>query len=111
MRPKTSGHRPRRRPLPVARRERRARGGQIVGLLLLSAIGAELLAAYDDITGRPAEVLSAAVVFGALYGAPALLIRELARRMGWGWPSVIMLAFALGILQPGVICARRLKPW
>ena len=35
--------------------------------------------------------------------ARALLVRELARRVGWGWPSIIMLAFALGILQAGVI--------
>ncbi len=116
MRDKASGHHPRpspglpiqddgrrsRRP-PVAWRERRARAGQIAGLLVLSAIGAELLAAYDDSTGRPGELLFAGLFFAALYGAPALLTRELARRKGWGWPSIIMLGFALGILQPGVI--------
>jgi hypothetical protein len=43
------------------------------------------------------------VFFAALYGAPALLVRELARRAGWGWPPIIMLAVALGILQAAVI--------
>jgi hypothetical protein len=94
---------PRRASDPVARRERRARAGQVAGLLVLAAIGAELLAAYDDSTGRPGVLLSVVVFFAALYGAPSLLIRELARRMGWGWPSIILLAGALGILQAGVI--------
>lgn len=88
---------------PVAKRERRVRGAQVAGLLVLSAIGAELLSAYDDSTGRPERLLFAAAFFAALYGAPALLIREVARRHGWGWPSIILLASALAIIQPGVI--------
>ena len=80
-RPTLGASRQRRASDPVAGRERRARVGQIGGLLVLSAIGAELLAAYDDTTGRPGELLFVVVFFAALYGAPALLIRELARRM------------------------------
>jgi hypothetical protein len=76
---------------------------QVAGLLLLAGIGGELLAAYDDTTGRPARLLFAAVFFSALYGAPALLIRELARRNAWGWPSIVMLAFALGIAEAALI--------
>lgn len=87
----------------IARRESRARAGQIGGLLVLSAIGAELLAAYSDSTGRPAELLFAVVFFAALYGAPALLIREVARRNGWGWTSIIMIAGALGLIQAALI--------
>jgi hypothetical protein len=84
-------------------REGRVRAAQIAGLLVLSGIGAELLAAYNDSTGNPGRLLWAVIFFAGLYGAPALLIRELARRNGWGWPSLIMLAFALAILQPAVI--------
>jgi hypothetical protein len=102
-RPTLGVNRRRRVSDPLVRRERWARAGQVAGLLVLSAIGAELLAAYDDSTGRPAVLLFVVVFFAALYGAPALLLRELARRVGWGWPSIIMLAFALAILQPGVI--------
>ena len=90
-------------PASVARRERRTRAAQVAGLLALAAIGAELLAAYDDTTGRPVELLGAGLFFAVLYGAPALVIRELARRNGWRWPSIVLLAFALGILQAGVI--------
>jgi hypothetical protein len=102
-RPTPGEDRERRVADPLVRRERRARAGQVAGLMVLSAISAELLQAYDDSTGRFGVLLFVVLFFAALYGAPALLIRELARRMGWGWPSIIMLAFALGIIQPGVI--------
>ena len=69
----------------------------------MSAIGAELLAAYNDTTGRPAALLGNAVFFAVLYGCPALLIRELARRTGRGWPAILLLSAAAGLLQAGVI--------
>ena len=88
---------------PIESRRDDGGAAQIAGLLVLSAIGAELLAAYDDSTGRVGALLFAVAFFGALYGAPALLIRECARRRQWGWPSLILLALALSILQPAVI--------
>lgn len=94
----TSGHGPRDRG-----RRRRPALVPVASLLLLSPIGAELLAAYDDSTGRPAEVLLAVVFFAGLYGCPALLAREAVRRAGRGWPSILLLAAALAILEAGVI--------
>ncbi|WP_201776069.1 hypothetical protein [Devosia geojensis] len=76
---------------------------QVLALAALCAIGAELLAAYSDSTGDIGAILFALVFFMALYGAPALLVRELARRFGWGWPSLLMLCAALGILQACII--------
>ena len=76
---------------------------QILCLTGLSAIGAELLAAYADNTGNIAAVLFALVFFAALYGAPALLARELVRRAGWGWPSLLLLTLALGMAQACLI--------
>ncbi len=84
-------------------RSRRRHTGLAVGLMLLSAICAEDLAAYDDTTGRPAALLAGAVVFGCLYGAPALLIREFVRRTGRGWPAILLLATAAGLVQAGLI--------
>lgn len=86
-------------------RPRRDRGRvlQIVGLLVLCGVGAELLAAYGDSTGDPGGIAFALVFFGALYGAPALLARELARRLGWGWPSLLLIFAALGTAQAGLI--------
>jgi hypothetical protein len=82
---------------------RRDRLVVIGSLVVLSAIGAELLSAYNDTTGRPAELLFNVVFFAMLYGCPALLIRELARRTGRGWPAMLLLSAAAGLLQAGVI--------
>src|SRR3712207_2128446 len=102
----SSGVRP---PLASASRvacaDHRGRGRVVaIGcLVVLSAIGAELLAAYSDSTGRPAEALFAAGFFAMLYGCPALLIREVARRTARGWPTMLLLSAAAGLLQAGVI--------
>lgn len=80
-----------------------ARRGQVLGLLCLSGVGAELLAAYGDSTGDPAGVAFALVFFSALYGAPALLVRDLVRRRGGGWPSLLLLFAALGVVQACLI--------
>ncbi|HEU5127664.1 MAG TPA: hypothetical protein VFU12_06715 [Glycomyces sp.] len=88
-----------------ARREGTARGSlpQILGVLVLCPVGAELLAAYDGSTGDPGAVAFAVLFFMGLYGAPALLARELARRCGWGWPSLLLLFAALGTAQACLI--------
>lgn len=76
---------------------------QVLALAALCAVSAELLAAYSDSTGDIGAVLFNLIFFMALYGAPALLIRELARRLGWGWPSLLLLCAALGILEACII--------
>lgn len=76
---------------------------QALCLVVLCAVGSELLAAYADSTGDVPALLFAVVFFGALYGAPALLAREVVRRAGWGWPSLLLLALALGIAQACLI--------
>ena len=75
----------------------------IGSLVVSSAIGAELLSAYNDTTGRPVELLFNVAFFALLYGCPTLLIRELARRTGRGWPMMLLLSAAAGLLQAGVI--------
>lgn len=75
----------------------------VAALVVLSPIGAELLAAYSDSTGRPGGLLFALVFFAALYGCPALLAREVVRRTHRGWPSLLLVAAALGVLEAGVI--------
>ncbi|MFJ9390609.1 hypothetical protein ACIRON_17425 [Nocardioides sp. NPDC101246] len=90
----TAGERPRRDRSKVL---------QVTGLLVLCGIGAELLAAYGDSTGNVGGIAFALVFFGALYGAPALLARELVRRLGWGWPSLLLIFAALGVAEAGLI--------
>ena len=75
----------------------------VLALLVLSPIGAELLAAYNDTTGRPLALLGNLVFFAALYGCPALLIRELACRTGRGWTAILLLSAAAGLLQAGAL--------
>lgn len=85
------------------RRERIGDAAQLIGLLILVPVGAELLAVYSDNTGQVGKALFAVVFFAGLYGAPALLIREVVRRQGWGWSSLLLLAASLAVLQAGVI--------
>ncbi|WP_344482343.1 hypothetical protein [Glycomyces endophyticus] len=90
--------RPSRRRDPLARRLAPA-----IGLALLSPVCAEMLSGYDVTTGDPAALLVTVLFGAALYGAPALLIRETARRAGLGWPGVLLLAAAAGIVQAGIV--------
>jgi hypothetical protein len=76
---------------------------QVAALLLLSPICAEYILGYDDSTGRPLELLNGLVVFVPIYGAAALFVREAVRRTGRGWPSMLLLATAFAVVQPGVI--------
>lgn len=89
-------------PLPPASRAR----GRILALLLfvVSPVCAEYLQAYDPAsTGDPVALLAGLLVLAPLYGAPALLIRELAVRAGLHWTGVLALAGAFGVVQAGVV--------
>ncbi len=82
---------------------RRVRWALAAGLLVLSPVGAEYLVGYDTSTGGPAALLAGLLFFVPLYGAPALLLREVAVRAGLRWPGVLLLATALGVVQAGVV--------
>jgi hypothetical protein len=41
--------------------------------------------------------------FGPLYGAVAVLIGETTRRAGRGWPTILLLGAAFGLIQAGLI--------
>jgi hypothetical protein len=47
----------------------------------------------------PIKLLPALVVLAPLYGGGALLIREVARRTGRGWPSILLLGMAYGLVE------------
>jgi hypothetical protein len=76
---------------------------QVVGLMVLAAISAESVAGYDATTGRPLELGLGILFFAPLYGGPAVLIREAARRARLGWPAMVPMAAAFGLLEAGVI--------
>jgi hypothetical protein len=76
---------------------------QVLAAMVLCGIGAEVLSGYAAGTGDPGAVAVQLVFFAALYGAPAVLVRDLVRRAGWGWPSLLVLCAALGLVQAGLI--------
>lgn len=82
----------------------------VLGLLLLAPVCAEYLSGYDDSTGNFAALLGGLFIFVPLYGCAALLIREVARRTGRGWPTILLLALAFGVLQPGLIDQAMFNP-
>src|SRR6478736_4342888 len=47
----------------------------------------------------PITVLPAMIVLAPMYGGGALLIRESARRVGRGWPSILVLGLAYAVLE------------
>lgn len=79
------------------------RWAPVLGLFLLSPICGEYLIGYDSSIGQPLQLLSGLLVLGPLYGSVAVFIREVARRTGRGWPTMLLLSAAFGLVQAGVI--------
>jgi hypothetical protein len=65
-----------------------------LGLFFLAPLVAEFL--LGDL---PINLLGTLVILAPMYGGGALLIREVVRRTGRGWPSIFVLAFAYSILE------------
>ncbi len=72
---------------------------RIVALWLLATWCAECVWGGFTVAGYPVAV----VFLGPLYGSVAVLIREVARRRGGGWPSMVLLAAAFGLVQAGLV--------
>ena len=70
-------------------------------LFFLSPMTAELLTG----SAPPAEFFNpfSLLVLSALYGSGAILIRELAFRWRKGWPTILMLGAAYGIVEEGLM--------
>ncbi|MEV4193619.1 hypothetical protein [Streptomyces toxytricini] len=90
-------------PGPASRRSPRRGLPPVAGLLVLSPVCAEYLIGYDQIIGRPLELLSGLLLLAPLYGAAAVLIREITRRAGRGWPTILLLSAACGLAQAGLV--------
>ena len=65
-----------------------------IGLFFLAPLIAEFL--LGDL---PINMLPVILVLAPMYGGGALLIREVVRRTGRGWPSMVVLALAYGIVE------------
>src|SRR5262249_3412316 len=68
-----------------------------IALYFLSPLVAEFL-----LGDFPVTLLPLVLLLGPMYGGGALLIRETVRRTGRGWPSMVLLALAYGIVEEAV---------
>jgi hypothetical protein len=60
--------------------------------------------------GKPLELLGGLLILGPLYGGPALIIRDVARRSRRGWPTIILMASAFGVFQAGLVDQSMFNP-
>jgi len=77
----------------------------VLVLMVLSPLVAEYLSgsmSMSQINLLPLMML--------LYGAGAVLIRELARRTHHGWTAILFLGAAYGILEEGILCQSLFNP-
>jgi len=65
-----------------------------VALFFVAPLVAEFL-----LGNLPVTLLPALIVLAPMYGGGALLIREMVRRRGGGWPSILALGFAYAVLE------------
>jgi hypothetical protein len=72
----------------------------VFGLLLLAPFSGEYLLGNLSL-----RILPALLFLIPLYGGGALLIREITRRTGRGWPTMLVLGLAYGVLEAGIIDA------
>ena len=49
-------------------------------------------------------------IMAAMYGSGALLVREIARRKGGGWPMIAVLGLAYGVIEEGLITQSLFNP-
>ena len=73
----------------------------MAGLLVVSPIAAEYLSGYQAF--NPLVLVGYLGIFVPLYGTVAVLTRELTRRTGRGWPTILLLGAAFGLIQAGLI--------
>lgn len=74
------------------------RFGPVIGLFLLAPFFGEFVLGNLTLSELPLGVLLA-----PMYGCGALLVRELGRRFGGGWPTMALLAVAYALAEEGPI--------
>ncbi len=70
----------------------------VFSLFVLSPLIAEYL-----LGSLPMSMIAILPVMMLMYGSGAVIIRELVRQSGRGWPSLILLATAYGLIEEGLV--------
>jgi len=81
------------------------RGAPVAFLFILAPLVAEYLLGDFAVTQ-----LDPLPVMALLYGSGAIVIRELARHTGRGWPAIFVLGFAYGLLEEGLATQSLFNP-
>ncbi|MFG6196785.1 hypothetical protein [Nonomuraea sp. JJY05] len=76
-----------------------------LGLALLSPLVAEFL-----LGDFPLTYLSFLLLLAPTYGGAAVVIREVARRKGLGWPGIVLMALAYGVFEEGIMTMSLFNP-
>jgi hypothetical protein len=71
-------------------------------LAALTLVVVAPLVAEITLGGTPLSMIWLLVIYLPIYGAGSLLIRELVRRTGGGWPAVLVLGLAYGLVEEGL---------
>lgn len=77
-------------------------------LFLLAPLIGEVLLGNLPLTSL--DTLAAFPVLALLYGAGAVVIREVAVRTGRAWPTMLILAIAYGVLEEGLVTQSLFSP-
>lgn len=78
-------------------------------LIVIAPLVAELLSGSTPL-GQPIVLAFLVPIYLPLYGAGVLLIRELVRRSGRGWPSILLLGAAYGFVEEGLVSQSLFNP-
>lgn len=76
-----------------------------LGLFFLAPLVGEFL-----LGNLPITWLQSLLILAPLYGGGALLIRETARRLNWGWPSMIVLGLAYAVVEEAFVTQSLFNP-
>jgi hypothetical protein len=77
-----------------------------VALFFLAPLCGEFLIGNVSIEALAVGLL----ILAPMYGGGALVIREVARRAGRGWPTIVLLGLAYGVLEAGLIDQSMFNP-
>jgi hypothetical protein len=97
-------------PTPTAPSRPTQRTGVAVAILfVLSPLTAEVLSGSTPIILFLTQPVGMLYLIG-FYGSGAVLVRELVRRRGLGWPNILILGMAYGILEEGLVTTSWFNP-
>ncbi|UNP78440.1 hypothetical protein MN033_09885 [Bacillus nitratireducens] len=92
-------------PVSIKPLTKRRRMAATIGLFFLSPFVAEYLLGNISISA-----IATLPFLALMYGCGSILIREITRRRGYRWPTMILMGLAYGILEEGLITQSLFNP-